>query len=533
MKYNCKSIDYKETGYFGKIVTDYLDGHQNLQSFYEYTPDISGIQQAVNNRKKFITNRLELVNYFKNQYANIGFTPLQLQNVDQLLLDNTFTVTTAHQPNLFTGPLYFIYKIVHAIVLANYLKQEIPDCNFVPIYFMGSEDADLQELGSVTVNQKKYTWHTKQTGAVGRMRVDDALLKLLAELENHLTVLPFGKPIIEILKSGYVKDRKIDEATLYIVNKLFKNYGLLVLIPDDERLKFLFKEIAKRELKQKFSSKSITHTNSQLIQNGYNTQAVGRSINLFLLNDNKRLRIENELDKYFVEDRSIIFNANEIDNFIEHHYANISPNVILRPIFQELILPNIAFIGGGGELAYWLQLKQVFTEAAIPYPVLLLRNSFGFTEYGAKQIWDNKFFNINTLFNKSPEFEKDLITRQDDFISIRSEVEAFQQLYKQLQHKLQPLDKTLVQHIAALEKKHNNHLVELEKKILRKYKKLHNQDVQQILKAKQQLFPNNKLQEREESGLYWLAKYGVEWLKIVTSVSDPFTKQFKLVNVSQ
>src|SRR5204862_4708970 len=144
----------------------YLDHSESLKAFYAHPPSLQGIQKAISNRQSFSTNRKALVEELKNQYANVSATNEVQKNIEALLSENTFTITTAHQPNIFTGPLYFLYKILHTIKLAEYLTASLPGNKFVPVYYMGCEDADLDELGHIYLNGEKLKWQTRQTGAV-------------------------------------------------------------------------------------------------------------------------------------------------------------------------------------------------------------------------------------------------------------------------------------------------------------------------------------------------------------------------------
>ena len=280
-----------------------------------------------------------------------------------LLKENTFTVTTAHQPNIFTGPLYFFYKILHTIHLAAELKKQFPEHNFVPVYYMGSEDADLQEVGSYTLAGEAYHWNTKQKGAIGRMKVDDELIKLLQNLEGYWLVQPAGKEALDVLKQAYQKGKTISEATLYLVHAYFGKYGLVVLQPDNAQLKAVFVDVMEKELRTGFSQKAIQSTKENLA-NTYHVQSDGRDLNLFYLKDNTRARIEKQGNAYIVVDTEMRFTEEEIVKELHAHPEMFSPNVILRGVYQETILPGIAFIGGGGELAYWMELKNVFNEVA-------------------------------------------------------------------------------------------------------------------------------------------------------------------------
>ncbi len=374
METHCSYIPYYKTGYFSKLVTDYLDNATQLQSFYNFPPTIEGIQASINQRKNFKHRKL-LVETLQKQYEYLNVHEKVNANLKLLLNENTFTITTAHQPNIFSGPLYVVYKVFHAIKLAEELKQQFPQNNFVPVYFMGSEDADLKELNNITINQRKYVWETKQTGAVGRMKVDKALLQLINEIEGQISVKPDGKKLVEIFRDAYKEKESIQQSTLKLLNTLYSEYGLIVLIPDNVAFKKLFQPVIKKELIEQFSNKAVKTTAKEL-EKYYKVQASGREINLFYLIDDKRERIEIENKKYEVRSLNKEWTTEEILKELEEHPERFSPNVILRGALQETILPNIAFVGGGGELAYWMELKEVFKKTDVPYPVLLLRNSF-------------------------------------------------------------------------------------------------------------------------------------------------------------
>ena len=208
MKYTATSIPYSATGVFSALVNDYITGNGTARDYVPYSPDLEGIKKAIQERKFSAIQRQTLVSVLENQYQALGAVTHEKNkaafekvhaNIGLLKNDNCFAVTTAHQPNLFTGPLYFFYKIIHVIKLAAELKAEFPDNDFVPIYYMGSEDADLAEVGSYSIDGAKHLWKTKQTGAIGRMLVEDHLLQLLQNLEGYWTVKPDGKEALAII----------------------------------------------------------------------------------------------------------------------------------------------------------------------------------------------------------------------------------------------------------------------------------------------------------------------------------------------
>lgn len=512
-------LPYESTGYFSKIVSDYLSQSPQLQPFYQHAPTMAGIKDAIGARKAFATPRKLLVEVLTEQYEGLTVSKKVKQNIAALSADTTFTVTTAHQPNIFTGPLYFIYKILHAVKLAEELSAEWPKYKFVPVYYMGSEDADLDELGYVNVGGQKLVWETKQTGAVGRMKVDKSLIKLIHAINGQAGVLPYGNELTELFTSAYTEGKTIQQATLELVNALFADYGVVVLIPDNARLKKAFHAVVEKELTEGFSHKIVADTIAKLGQH-YKVQAGGREINLFYLFDNKRERIELEGGLYEVKTLGLRFSKEEILQELKQYPERFSGNVILRGAFQETILPNIAFIGGGGELAYWLELKNVFAAVDIPYPVLLLRNSFLFMTKEQESRIAKLGFDKADLFKEEFTLVNMLVKRESgNQLDLSKEIKMAHAYYAELKKITDAVDGTLTDHVATLEVQALKRINELQKKILRAERAKYDIQQKQIAKIKQELFPGKSLQERVDNFSLYYARQGKGWINSVYKVS--------------
>jgi bacillithiol biosynthesis cysteine-adding enzyme BshC len=529
MQHQFKYIAYKQTNYFSKIVCDYLDESENLKPLYQYAANIDGIKAAIQQKKGF-NNRTVLVDYFNQQYSGFA-TGEQQKNIELLAGENCFTITTAHQPNIFTGPFYFIYKILHAIKLANELSNELTDYKFVPVYYMGSEDADLDELGNITLQGKKLVWNTKQTGAVGRMKVDKNFLQLITEMQAQLGVNEFGNELINIFKQCYTLDKSIQQATFELMNILFGVYGLLVVIPDNADLKRAFIPIFTKELTEHFSHLAVAKTNTILNQH-YKAQAAGRELNLFYLIDDKRERIEKKGDAFIVEKLALEFTLEQILIELNNHPERFSANVILRPVYQETILPNIAFIGGGGELAYWLQLKKVFDEVTVAYPVLVLRNSFLLYTTIQENKLQKMGYDIDDLFESTETLFVNLIKKQtENNLSLQTQIQQAQAFYKQLTTQATAVDATLEAHTKSIAAKAIKRIEQLETKMLRAEKRKFIGQKNQLQSIKQDLFPNNSLQERVENFGYQYSICGKELFNIFLSASECLLQQFCLLKI--
>ncbi len=529
MDCTAQRLTYQQTGVFSKIVLDYLDDSPQLRSFYSHRPDLEGIQKAIDDRKNFSTNRRVLVDQLRKQYGAVDVSEAVTKNIDLLLQENTFTITTAHQPNLFTGPLYFIYKILHAIKLANELKEQLPSYQFVPVYYMGSEDADFEELSYTNVNGINYQWSTQQNGAFGKMLIDKNITQLINDISGQLLVQPYGKEIVDALRHCYKEKTSIQDATFAFVHFLFAENGLIVLIADAKELKQEMLPVFEDELINRSSSKQVEKTISELGQH-YKVQAGGREINLFYFDEDLRERIEADEDGFAVANSTIKFSKEEILVELKQHPERFSPNVILRGLYQETILPNIAFIGGGGELAYWLELKAVFEHYQTPLPVLVLRNSFLI----AVQQWNVKInklgFSIADFFLPEQELMNRFVKRETtNKVQLNGSFTQAEQLYEVLKQQAAAIDTTLSQHVEALKTKTLYSLKELEKKLLRAEKRKFSEQQYQIQQIKQSLFPGDGLQERNESILGFYAKWGKEFIDALYQHSRSLEQEFVVV----
>ena len=526
-------LSFRQTGAFSRIALDYIDQAETLMPFIAHPPTLSGIQKAIEARKQFPTNREVLVNELKKQYAAVETSGAVQKNTEALLSPGTFTITTAHQNNIFTGPLYFIYKILHIIKLADHLNSSLPHYKFVPVYYIGSEDADLEELNHINLNGEKLVWNTKQTGAVGRMKIGKDFLKLIDAIEGQLAVLPNGEEAVGLVKECYRLGEDIQTATFKIVNALFAEYGLIVLLPDNAILKQQMLKVFEDDLLNQTASAIVEKTSARLGKL-YKVQARPRAINLFYLEGNIRERIEVRGEKYEVLNSKISFTKEELLTELCNHPERFSPNVILRGLYQEMILPNIAFIGGGGELAYWLELKALFEYYNTPYPVQVLRNSFLIIEKKMKEKINKLGFTIEELFLPEQELINKLVTRETDKkLQLNGTLSATEKLYETIKQQAIAIDTTLEKHVDSLKTATLHRLRELEKKMLRAEKRKFTDQQRQIQTIKAKLFPENGPQERYDNMLYYYAKWGRSFIQQLYAQSLALEQEFVVLHVSE
>lgn len=531
MDTHCTYIPYSQTGFFSPLVADYLAQDDGLQPFYTYTPDETGIKQAIADRANYPVNRKVLVNTLYAQYSKVECCNAVKDNIAALANENTFSVCTAHQPNLLTGYLYFIYKIAHAIQLAHHLNEQHPDKHFVPVYYMGSEDNDLDELGTFRYGGKKCIWDGNgQQGAVGRMNTHS--LKTL--LDDLFKVLgppgEYTEQLKDILQQAYLHHHTIGAATRYLVNELFGQYGLVVLDPDHAAFKKEMLHIIKDDLLNHTANGIVSRQAARLAEQ-YKSQAYPRDINLFYLQDNLRERIEKSGDKWVVLNTDIAWNEEELIGELETYPERFSPNVILRGLLQESILPDVAFIGGGAEVAYWLQLKELFTHYKVFYPIIMLRQSVLWIEPKAAELQKKLGITTQELFKPYEELAKAHVSDKTEHnLSTVDEQNTLEAVIKQLKYKAISLDPTLAASAEAALAKIKHQLAVLEQKMLRAEKRKHETELQRITKLKNILFPNNSLQERVENFVEYYPLHGQLFIDTIVRSIAPLKNEFLVID---
>lgn len=523
-----KYISYQDTHSFSKLVLDYVNDEEFLKSFYSFRPDMDGLKQAVDARN-FKGNRTELVAVLTRQYQNVKTNKSVKHNIASLAQENTFTITTGHQLNLFTGPLYFIYKIVTAINLALELKIAYPEKNFVPVYWMATEDHDFEEINHVSVDEKNISWIQQTNGATGRLDTKTVAAAVLA-YKGYLGISKNGKKLAKLVENAYLNNNNLADATRVLVNSLFENYGLVILDADDPTLKRQFCDIIKEDITEQRSADLTVKTSEALEKQGYKTQVNGRDINFFYLQDNLRERIVEKDGKFVVKNTDINFTREEIIAEIEANPERFSPNVIMRPLYQEVILPNIAYIGGGAEVSYWMQLKANFDYYKIDFPVLLLRNSALLVDKRSAENMNKLGFNFEDIFLPTEDLQTIWTKKNSESqITLDDDRRALQAVFDKIKLNAFKIDKTLENSADAAKTKTNRLLENLEKKFLRAEKRKHEISLNQIENVKNRLFPNGTLQERVVNLAPMYVNYGDDFISSLIENFQPLGGDFTLL----
>ena len=389
-----QTISFQSSTWFPKLFKDYIAGKKELEEFYAYRPTLEGLQEALAKREFPQENREILVEVLLEQYKGIPKFKGSLVEKNVLSLRNPtcFTLTTGQQLHPFLGPEMVFNKIQAVIDSSISLSAVSADKpvneqrEVIPVFWMASEDHDFEEVQTIRFFGKDFVWDKEQDGAVGSMPTNS----LVKTIQNIIDAFSHDEKVVKLLteyKEIYARHTSFANATREVAFKLFGEEGLVSIDADNTRLKELFLPQIEKEVQANFAFSELKKSNDSLNSLGYKTVLNPQKENFFLLEEGNRQKMNNEAA-----------------GSLSSSPKSISPNVVLRPVYQEVILPNIGYFAGPSELSYWLQLKQVFTSLGVPYPVLLPRMfTLGIKQKDLQFIAKNDF-KLESFFKDEPSF---------------------------------------------------------------------------------------------------------------------------------
>ncbi len=523
-------ITLETAGIGSKLVNEYFSGSPVIKKLYSFSPDIEGLKQAVSERKKYPSNRQLLYDVLHKQYGRSVLSESLKSNIEVLLQKNSYTVTTGHQLNLFTGPLYFIYKIASVISLSQKLNVEIPGHHFVPIYWMNSEDHDFAEINHFFLRGEKFEWEVAadKYGPVGRMALE-GIEPFMNEIKSKFDDLSKTDPVFDYLIHAYKDSETLSVAHREITNKIFGEYGLVILDQDDADLKSAFSEYLSDEIINGSSIESVETTNKYLEANDFKPQVLARAINMFYIGKGYRERIIKKEEAYALADNTVQWTKTEMMTELKKNPENFSPNVVIRPLYQEFILPNVAYIGGPAEIAYWLQYKTNFDVRKVFFPALILRDCFLILpEKKLKKVTDmglrveDFFRNLDEIINNYIREHHGHEMNVDPFIT------DLNKQYDELLQQVKLIDASMDGMVNAARQKALNDLNKIGEKMKKGLKAKNEAQLNSIRNLYSSIFPQGEFQERHNN-LFDQTTSTSDFVQDIIRHSDPLDTRLKVL----
>ena len=498
-----ETISFKETGYFSKKFLDFIDNES-----LSYYPNENNILDVIKNFNFSKVNRELLSKEIEFQYKSIDTSSVVNDNIKSIMSDNTFTVTTGHQLNIFTGPLYVIYKIISVIKLSRMLSQKYPKYKFVPVYWMASEDHDFEEIKSFHSNGKTYSWDIESKGPVGNLNTES--------LKN---ILDEDISIPDFFRDAYSSSSSLSEAVRKYMNHLFGEFGLITIDPNSKNLKKTISDIIVDDV--------VNNTIEKVEKSSENTSEVYvRKINFFFQESDFRQRID-KTDKFNILSTNLSFTKKEIKDKIVSSPELFSPNVITRCLYQQRILPNVCYLGGPSEIVYWESFKKFFEHYNITYPVLVPRDFvLLLTTKIQKLINKLNLLSSDLFFDKNKIENKVLGVEKDEAKNFKREVNDINKILNNISEKFEKEDPTMKPHVLATAKKMEKKLLQIERRFINKQKKNNDKLINQISDLYSFIKPDNSIQERKEN---FMSFYDLNFIENLLENSDPLDLRFKIL----
>lgn len=520
-------FDRKLTGLFDEQHLSLVYEQEKVLSFINRTFSKDNVlEQAIEKGESFSNEkRTILKTALEQQYQNLSLTAAQRKNLDALSNSNAFTITTGHQLSLFTGPLYFMIKILHVIKQCEELNAENTEYNFVPMFWMATEDHDFEEVQSTNLFNNKITWDSDQKGPVGRFKIDD-LQEAKEQFKSFFR--DENSELFQLIHS--IEATNYTDFVRQFIHGVFKDYGLLIIDGDDKLLKAQFADIVRKDLKESFSLHAVEKTNKTLKNEGYKVQAKAREVNFFYIKDGLRERIKHKNDHFHIKHVGD-FSLEELLKLVDESPESFSPNVILRPLYQETILPNLLYVGGAGEISYWLQLKGVFDSVGETYPLIQVRNSVLWIDKGTSKKIEKLELRLESLFDSIDEVKREVVHQNEgDALDFSALDEQSNSLRQQLIETVLNIDNQMKSFAEAESKKIEKQIDQIKSRMIRSSKQKHENDMNAIDFIYNRLFPNGGLQERSTNFFNFCGDGDIQSkLQILHSVLNPFDGDFIII----
>lgn len=506
------------------LFLDYLYNFEKVSSFYKHNfrnrEDYVNIFKEISSSDK--APRQKLVDLINEQYTGFNPSNKTAQNIKLLENEKTLAVVTGQQLGMLGGPMYTFYKIFTAIKLAKHLSERYDDYNFVPVFWLESDDHDVEEVSSIKIISDnnnivvlkygdKLDVEESNSGSVGYIKFDESINAFFENLVSNLRSTEFKEEIVDYLKSFYKENNSFKEAFKKLVFSLFDRYGLIIFDPQDLRAKSLLKPIFKKEITDfRTHTEKLVHISANL-EEAYHAQVKIRPINLFFSTDDGRYLIEPSDNDFKLKRKRIRFTYEEIIQLIEEHPEKFSPNVLLRPICQDYLLPTAFYVGGPSEIAYFAQVMPLYSIYNLPTPVIYPRSSLTVIEKNVSLLLGKYNLNIHDVFTNTDKLKDKVLsdisenTLDDIFEKVKTDIEL---TMDSLKERLFEFDKTISDSSSKYRQKIISYIDELRSKANEAQKKKYETTLRQLDKLSASLYPNNNLQEREINFIYFAHKYG-------------------------
>lgn len=546
------SIPFALLPSYSEHFLDYIYNFDRIKKYYEYdfrsSEDfikcIELKKQTYMSGKNF--SRTDICEILSDQNTKFGSSEKTFFNIQLLNELNTFAVVTGQQLGFLSGPLYTVIKALNTIQLSEKLNKQFPANNFVPVFWLESDDHDFLEINNINIISKENelknimyfeggTESEKYLKPTGDIILDEFIGEFNNNLEQSFNRTDFSDSLFEAVRNSYKINNNVKSAFAGFLNYLLKDKGLIIIDPSDREIKKFLKPVFEKELKSFPQICERVINTSVELEEKYAVQVKPKAINLFYIHDGNRYLLEPRENEIFaLKNSRQKFSKEELLNILESNPERFSWNVITRPICQDYLLPTVAYIGGPSEISYFGQFKDVYKFYNLPMPVIYPRTSVTVIENRIKSFLEKNKLKFEELFA-----EKDLKSKLLRNISEVSADQIFSDLKDELtgvfytyEKELSRIDLNQTESFGKRNKQFLESLESAKEKFINSQTKQNDVLSNQLRKVLMNIYPDNVLQERVLNITYFLNKYGNEFInRLMTEIKiDDFEHQ--LIDIS-
>ena len=519
-------IKYSEMSGFQNLFLDYVENFENVEKYFEKNyKDLENLPNLPLNEKSD-EQRAAIVKIIKDQYKNFNAGKHTQLNIDALKNKKTFAVVTGQQLGIFGGPLYTFYKIITAIKLSAYLKVKFDEYEFVPVFWLEGDDHDFDEVRSFKIINEKneveeifYEDGLEEDvnrGNVSGIIFNENIKKIFEKLNQDLRDTEFKSSILDLIKKSYGEGKTFESSFRTLLFNLFDEYGIVFFDPSDKNIKQILKPVFEKELNNFRSHTKQVIERSAALEEKYHAQVKVKPVNLFLNDDDGRHSIEPTESEFKLKGKRKKFSREELQNILDNSPEKFSPNVLLRPICQDYLLPTALYIAGPSEISYFAQVMPLYKSFNIEPPFIYPRSSATIIENNIAGIIEKYDLNYEEIFSKPDEIVNSVVKQVSEldtekmFSGLNNQLEN---LLSSIKEDLTALDNNLGDVVEKTKGRITQSLEGLKNKTENSQQKRHDVAVRQINKALALILPNGNMQEREINFIYFANKYGLDFVK--------------------
>lgn len=517
---------------FSPLVRDYLAHHPDVDALHHGIPHEEALLERHRQRRIPAAIRSALTEVIRQQYSGLHLPQAVSVNLDLLGEETTTTITTGHQLCLATGPLYVVYKMASAIALAARISARADAGKVVPVFWMATEDHDIAEINHAWIGDLRAEWNITAQGPVGNLPIH-GLPEAIRAFTEMIPAMPFREEAARILEQSIESGESYARSFRRLVHALFGDHGMIILDASDARLKRFFAPVMEEELRTGIIHTHVQDVNRKLVSLGYEAQVHPRNPNLFLIGEGSRHRLNRTTSGTIAEvDGQRDAPVEEWIRMLREDPGQFSPNVLMRPLYQETILPNLAVVGGPGELAYWLQLRTTFEAFGVQYPYLILRDSFLLVNRKQLQRLHKLGLRLQDTMQDRVALERRMAD-EAGLTDVTREREAIAAIFDQLAERARQVDPTLEAAARAEGQRQQEALLNMGKRMMRAAKAREEQRITQLHKLLDEWFPEGGPQERHDNYFDHAVRSGGFFHAQLIACADPLDTRIKVVELQE